>query len=158
MTRKTGPAPAPTVVKLDRSPGGKLRKRDRNSREPRGDILATLPPASPVIEAVEGAGEIWEEYGRRLIKAQILTALDLAALEQFAVWRAKWIWTEKALSGDSLVLSSAEGGLYQNPLVSIAKQCAQMCDKWGALLGLSPSDRTRLKVAPPEKPDGFLDD
>jgi P27 family predicted phage terminase small subunit len=107
---------------------------------------------------VAGAAHIYGEYGKKLIKANVLTALDLPALVQFAVWFAKWEAVETRLAGEDLSIMSAEGGVYQNPHVSIAKQCAQMCDKWGALLGLNPSDRTRIKTPPPEGKADFLDD
>jgi len=155
--RKTGPAPQPTVVKLHRANGRTLRKRDRNGEEPRPDVLSTLPEPPPLLDALPGAKETYSEYGKKLIKAGVLTALDLPALIQFAVWWTKWQAAESALAVDQAVLAGDNGGYYQNPLVSIAKQAAQMVDKWGALLGLNPSDRTRLKVAPPEKAD-FLDD
>jgi P27 family predicted phage terminase small subunit len=109
------------------------------------------------VEVVGGAAAVYREYGEKLIKSKVLTELDLPALIQFSVWWAKWAEAEASLAVDQAVLAGDSGGYYQNPLVSIAKQAAQMVDKWGALLGLNPSDRTRLKVAAPE-PQGFLDD
>lgn len=71
-------------------------------------------------------------------------------------WIAAELWLAKieakSGSGDdppggALVLKSGTGGIYQNPYLHVSNAAQEKMAKYGAVLGLDPISRERLKVS-----------
>jgi P27 family predicted phage terminase small subunit len=139
-----GRRPKPTALKkLEGNPG----KRPLNEREP------ILPPAvlrCPRHLEPEARKE-WRRVVHELNAAGLLTRVDRAALAAYCQLYARWIAAEKEIQADGLILTTAKGGVMQNPAVRIAATSLDGMRKYLVELGMTPSSRSRLKVAPPKK-------
>jgi P27 family predicted phage terminase small subunit len=136
-----GRKPKPAVVRrLAGNPG----------HRPVNDAAPHLPaptkmPRPPHYLCDEAAG-IWRRLGRLLLDAGLLTLVDLHALAMFCAAAARWIEAEKKLADTGMILESKQGGLYQNPYLSVANKAWEQMRKMLSEFGLSPAERSRLRV------------
>jgi P27 family predicted phage terminase small subunit len=137
-----GPAPQPTALK-------KTKGTYRPSRD--SDIDAVFPDKRPTCPAFLGdeARREWHRVVSDLHKSGLLKTVDRSTLAAYCDAYGRWVDATEQLDKSSLVLETDKGYQYPNPLVAIAANAKAEMLKAGALLGLSPSSRSRLK---PEKP------
>lgn len=147
---KRGPAPTPTALKLVK--GVHKHNPDRvNRAEPEPEPGEVRPPGwlSP------GGLELWEQYAPDLERQGVLQAWDV---EHFALWcdcaaKRRRITAEIDEFGMTLkepVLDS-EGTMVgyvikRNPATLVEKGLTDSLARYGARFGLTPSDRSQLKV------------
>ena len=140
-----GRKPKPTGLKiLTGNPG----KRPLNLNEPAA--APGLPRCPAHLDAV--AKKKWHHL------AADVTWLAKVDGDMVALYCQAWsnaLEAQGLIAKTGKVLKSTEGGLYQNPWVPIYNKAVEQLVKIGALLGLNPSDRSRLQVAPAVEADPF---
>lgn len=148
-----GPPPKPTLLKIiEGNPG----RRPLNDAEPK--------PAPGVPECPDWLHpygvEKWGVLGPDLARMGLLTTADG---DTFAAYCSAWaefrIATE-TLAKEGRTCFGGSGGLKPHPAVAMQRSAWQTIRAYSALFGLSPSDRSRIKVPPKgdeaDELDGFL--
>ena len=142
---KRGPPPLPTALKKLR---GTLEKSRANPHEPR--IEPGSPPVPQGLDKI--AQERWNFLAPKLIKLRVLTEIDGAALEGYCRAYSRAAMADKAVAKFGLVVDTPFGPK-KNIAVTISRDSWLLVDKFGAKLGLSPSDRSRVDASPEEEED-----
>lgn len=150
MTR--GRKPTPTHLKVVR---GNPSKRPLNKSEPKpeGDLFKA-PNDLP-----QPARRFWTSAIADA-PAGLLKRLDGRVLFAWAV--AAWQHSNAAreIHKDGPVLKGPQGGVYQNPYLSIANRQAMIMLRAAAEMGFTPSSRTRISIGEGGGPpiDGDFDE
>lgn len=114
-----------------------------------------MPPVPDHLDE-EGA-KIWRTLGPRLLRAGLLTEVDVYVLGMFCAAASRWIDAERKLKKLGPVLVSHEtGNLYQNPYLHVANRAWEQMRKLLGELGLSPAERSRLTSLLAEDEDKSL--
>ena len=134
-----GPKPKPTELKkIQGNPG----RRPLNQAHPR--------PKTPVKKA-RGmqpiARKFWDEYGPELERLEILTGADSAAFRLMAEHFGFAVQAARQIQEQGLTVEASDG-TKKNPLAQIFKDNSLAFKSYAAEFGLTPSARTRMKVAP----------
>ena len=144
---KRGPAPKPTALRVLHGD----RKDRINDAEPvpaAGDIV---PPDWLTDDAVE----IWEIYAGDLEAKRVLTPWDV---ETFAAWcdaaaRRRRAAAELAEGGELMEApvfnkNGEQTGvrLVKSPWLAVLNEADAQVQRYGARFGLTPSDRSQLKI------------
>jgi P27 family predicted phage terminase small subunit len=145
---RRGPAPAPTALKLVKG----TRKDRVNTAEPKPAEVAgkVIPPEWLTADALE----LWTQYAPDLERQGVLRAWDV---EHFAAWcdsaaqrrRATAALAESSEVVEEPVISKGElvgHRLVRNPWTLVQKSATDAMQRYGARFGLTPSDRSQLKV------------
>lgn len=153
MPKRNGPPPKPTKLKvLAGNPG----KRPLNQQEPEPAVVEKAPPPDHLPEM---AKEKWREIVTELCRLELVTVVDLAALEMtclaYCRWRENEDWITKY--GGTLVFRNEPTAAEKKegkpgkikytqvaPQVTQAHQAFDRFHKMMAEFGLSPSARSRL--------------
>lgn len=141
---KPGPKPTPTRQL-------KLRGSWRANRphEPQLEPEAPKPPDW----LSEVAIQEWEYAVEQLSPSGVLTKADRNILAQYCQAMSDYRAALEVVSRDGMTVATDKGNLIQHPAVGIKNTSWEQARKAGALLGLSPADRTGIKVDPKqEKP------
>lgn len=148
-----GPKPTPTkILKLR----GTYRK-DRhapNAPEPEPALPRCPDWFARDVPWGRFARQEYRRLGRRLYELGVLSELDrdvlLLRADAFGRWRywrsqlARTGWTQRGKSGFEM----------PRPEVAFLDRAAEEMRRWGALLGLSPSDRRNVSKLEAERTDG----
>ena len=150
---RRGPKPKPTIVRrLAGNPGG----HPLNEDEP---ILRTLDddePTPPELGADAVAIAEWRRLLPLLTRAGVVTDGDRAVLVATChQWSRYLLATVKADA--ELVVKSQSGYLMPSPWLGIANKALGNCLRCWVELGLTPSARTRVAVAPGASAAGYDD-
>ncbi|WP_326827374.1 phage terminase small subunit P27 family [Streptomyces sp. NBC_01751] len=138
-----GPPPKPSkLVGLKGNPSNK--KLAGSEPEPRRG--APRPPADLKGEALAEWGRIVPELDR----LGLITVVDRAYLVAYCESWAIFDQSRSAMAEYGPLVAGRDGGLVKNPAAQVMRDAADMMLKFGSRFGLSPSDRTRLSVAPRE--------
>lgn len=157
--KNSGPRPRPSAIQ--RLHG--VTRRDRlNPHEP------TPPPAPesfdvPPVEIVDDeiAAAEWSRVVPLLRKLGVVTEAERSALIALCQQWARYITAHQQIQTDGMIVET-ENGPRVSPLITIADKALAHCQRLWVELGLTPSGRTRLKVAQPtddpakDKWDGLL--
>jgi P27 family predicted phage terminase small subunit len=147
-----GRKPIPTALKrLRGNPGKRALNREEPAADPElPEMPADLAEISPV------AREEWERVGTALKDLRVISTLDRALLAVYCQDWETWIAATKNVQRYGAVIRSPSGFLTQNPYVAIANRAADRLLKTCAALGLSPSERSRMRTpGPNEESDEF---
>jgi P27 family predicted phage terminase small subunit len=129
---------------------GNPSRRPLNADEPQ-----PLPGATCPAWVTEGARVVWEEVAPVLINCGILTQADQV---MFAAWcdavaNYKAVSLEISLQGENC--SQSDEPFYAQKeiksLIASQRNYAELMIRFGTKFGLSPGDRTGLKVNKPKK-------
>lgn len=143
-----GPAPKATNMRILE---GNPSRRPINNDEPQPEAGAECP-----YWATDGAREVWKEVAPVLIECGILTKADCV---MFAAW-CDAVANHKAVSQqlDAAICvpleDDPEPAYIQKQvkaLIASQRNYAELMVKFGTKFGLSPSDRTGLKVSKPKE-------
>ncbi len=142
-----GPPPKPSALRLLTNPDA---KRKLNDREPQPK---KRPPKMP--SYLDDAGRAkWRELCKKLLELGVLTEIDGDALGRYcAVW-AEWISVARDYERFGRYQACESGYVQEHPAYTSWKKLAMDLEKLGAVLGLSPSSRTRVRVEQPKKKAG----
>ena len=145
---KPGTRPTPTAIKQLR---GTTTTTESDSNFP----TQTLLPKAPVTLNKYGK-KLWNEYGEMFMNVGLLTAGDLIALEMLCSSYGRWVKAELDVAESGEVLVSDTGGVYQNPVLSVANRAYDNLKKMLAEFGLTPAERTRVTAMMANKKGGNL--
>ena len=147
---KPGRKPKPTYIKLMRGNPG---RRPINRREPipRGHSRVPRPPKSVADNLV--AKKEWHRIGKELVRLNLLTKMDVVALEQYCCWYASWRHAYAMCQAEGAVIETKNGNLVQNPYLAIMRRCSEMLYRYMIEFGMTPSSRTRIEVETLPDPD-----
>lgn len=146
-----GPRTAPTALKMVKG-----ERKDRiNNSEPTPTSGEVGPPEWLDDEALE----VWNTYAPDLEFKKVLTAWDV---EEFATW-CSWASTHRQAVRDirrlgelietPVVIRGEKVGdkIERNPACITRREASDQMLRYGARFGLTPSDRTAIKVGGPTK-------
>lgn len=142
---RRGPPPEPTALKLLKGNPG---KRAINQDEPK------LPPADDAApKGLTGrALGVWKDIAPTLVTAGVLKASDRPALR---------VWCELVAEAESQKRKVDKVGMESATKLGYLKnlrETRKQLREYSGILGLTPSSRSALKVAPPaEKNDATAD-
>jgi len=94
------------------------------------------------------ARKLWDEYAPELARLEILTGVDSAAFRLMAEHFGFAVQAAKQLQAEGLTVETPKEGVKKNPLAQIFKDNSLAFKSYAAEFGLTPSARTRLKMAP----------
>ena len=138
---KSGPPPKPTALKkLAGNPG----RRPLNEREPQPPVPEHTPYVPRHLNR-EGKRE-WRRIVKMLVDLGLYTVMDRAALAMYCQAWGRWVEAERELAKEGPVLTSSKGNLYQNPHLHVANKAWDQTRKMLSEFGLTPAERSRLKV------------
>ena len=143
-----GRRPKPTALKvLAGNPG----KRPLNHDEPKPEPVA--PKCPSWLNRV--AKREWKRVSPALEKLGLLTPLDMANLAAYCRTYAEMVEAQEFLAKHGLTYQIARrdtnGAIVdmvaqQWPQVAIVRRCQEEIRSYSAMFGMSPSDRSRMKV------------
>ena len=142
-----GPAPKATNMRILE---GNPSRRPFNDEEPQPDPGAKCP-----YWVTTGAREIWEEIAPILEGCGVLTEADSV---MFAAW-CDAVANYKAVSieieNSALSLANSDDPVYAEKqvkcLIASQRNFAELMVKFGTKFGLSPGDRSAIKVSKPKE-------
>jgi phage terminase small subunit len=133
-----GPPPKPTALKVLTGNPGKRRLNDAEPKPPVGAQPPAYVKADPTLLSE------WHRHAARLTKLGLLTEIDDDALATLCVLQVRM--------KDALAVSRGEGAvLGTGVILDLAKELRML---W-ARFGMTPADRSRVKVEKP-KPETKL--
>jgi len=115
-----------------------------NTAEPRFRVPERTP--RPPAFLTDSAAEVWRDLGKLLREAGLFTVVDRYALAMFCAVAGRWIEAERKLQDTGPVLVAESGNLYQNPWLCIANRAWGQMRQMLSEFGLTPAERSRLKV------------
>ena len=134
-----GPPPLPTEAKKRR---GTLRK-DRTPT-----ALSVIEPVARDLTPPSTLGDVGAaEWRHVLASCPWIGASDLTVLRLYCAALDRASLLEAGLAEMGMVLYTDKGYAYLNPAHGALATTEAQLTKWSSLLGLSPSDRSRLGVA-----------
>ena len=143
-----GRKPKPSDLKqLEGNPG----KRAFNAAEPHPPVPQS-PPRTPRHLGV-AAGKEWRRMCHVLLSIGLYTEIDHAMLEMYCQAYGDWIEAKRKIrtTGGRVKMSRLTGALYTNPWVYEANGAWERLRKAAAEFGMTPSTRSRVRVATGEK-------
>lgn len=144
-----GPRPKPTHLKIrEGNPG----KRALNEREPQPPKVKKTPRAPGHLS--KDAQREWRRVAKILTEQNVVSVLDLPALEAYCVCYAQWVEANAQVGKLGAIVKTANGNLIQNPYLAVANRAMVEMRKWMAEMGMTPSSRSRVQVLE----DGSTDD
>jgi P27 family predicted phage terminase small subunit len=137
------PGPPPTPSKLVELKGNPSKKK-LNGFEPEPTRGAPRPP-----DDLKGEARAeWDRIVPELDSLGLLAKVDRAYLVAYCEAWGTFNLAREALADYGPLVAGRDGGLVKNPAAQVMRDAADMMLKFGSRFGLSPSDRTRLSVAP----------
>jgi len=148
-----GGRPTPTALKIVRGNPGRRRL---NPDEPSSPLLKRMPPAPAFLD--DEGKRAWSTEGRRLIKAGLLTALDLTMFGTWCIWYSKRDLASRAVNQSGVVVrANGVGNPYINPYMSVISMCSKAMHQIEVEFGLSPASRSKVKSLNPAQRNLFED-
>lgn len=98
----------------------------------------------------EAARAEWDRLAPQLCELRVLSDLDAAALGAYCQTFARWADAERHVQEGGAVIQTPNGCLQVNPWLSVCHESLRQMRAYLVELGLTPSARTRLQVAPPK--------
>jgi P27 family predicted phage terminase small subunit len=137
---KRGPAPKPTALRVLHG----VRPDRINDHEPiPGEGEVTAPE-----ELSDEARALWDQLAPGLIRVGVLTTWDVPAFVIVCEALARYRAATKLVNGSALLVQGPNG-LVKNPALMVQREAEMTFAQYGARFGLTPSDRSQLKVDRP---------
>lgn len=137
-----GPKPKPTHLKLL---AGNPGHRPLNQAEPEAP---TARPSVP--EYLDDAARAeWNRICKVLEQMGLLSTADRTALAAYCVCYSRWVEAERNVKKSGTIVKSPDKGFpMKSPFLSIAESAMQQMIRLSVEFGLTPSSRSRIRVAP----------
>ena len=136
---RPGPPPKPTTLKRL---AGNPHQHKLNDAEPK--LAAAIPQAPHHLDAE--ARREWHRVVHELYGAGLLSRVDRAALAAYCQAWSRWVQTSEQLASEPLILETASGYRYQNPLIGIQSAAMETMRRFMLEFGMTPSSRSRVHV------------
>jgi P27 family predicted phage terminase small subunit len=140
-----GPAPTPTRVLELR---GTFRGDRHGGVEPKPAAPRKVPPAPKHLG--DEARRIWKRLAKELLELELLTGVDLVALEGYCVTYERAIAAEAIVASEGRTVATAQGRKRHPELLTAEKARADL-RRYDQEFGFTPSARARLRGAPAKK-------
>ena len=135
-----GRKPKPTHLKVLH---GTFRKDRAAKHEPQPSGTAVCPSWLDSTAKAE-----WRRLAPELIRLGLLTSVDRDAFAAYCQCVTKWRQAQSDIETNGLILTTPKGFRQKNPAVTICFEALSQMRAYSSLFGLSPSDRSKLSVAP----------
>ena len=132
----------------------KLEGTHRPDRQGEG-VAAPAGRPEPTIALGQYAQEMWDRLIPVLESMGVLTLADGQLCTAFCVNYGKWRSCEEHIEAEGMWQVDDRGKVSKHPAVLVAKESDERMEKLGAKMGLSPSERARLKVGSDNVGDAF---
>jgi P27 family predicted phage terminase small subunit len=136
---KRGPAPKPTALRVLHGD----RKDRINDQEPVPPEREIAPPE----DISPDARQVWDRLAPSLIASGVLTAWDVDAFWMACEALARYRQATRLVNGSALLVQGPNG-LTKNPALVVQREAEASFAHYGARFGLTPSDRSQLKIDP----------
>ena len=120
-------------------------RKNRHEGKGFGEPLTVVPEPPKHLSA--SARRLWRELAPELVKVSALTSLDLDRLADYCTVRATVLECEAVIALEGRTIATPQGRKRHPEMVTLEHARAELRALSG-LLGLSPSDRARLKLPP----------
>ena len=137
-----GRKPLPTHLKLVK---GTARPHRLNKDEPKPTVAVPEPPA----HLDERARAKFAVMAELLARHGVMTELDAGALSRYVVVWCRWVDAEAEIKRRGPVVKTEGGNIIQNPFLAVANKCLLQMAQLESEFGLTPSSRSRIRVAEP---------
>ena len=137
-----GRKPLPTQLKLVK---GTARSHRINADEPK-PVVATPPPPDH-LEAAAAAK--FTEMAELLARHGVMTELDVGALARYVVIWRRWLEAEAEVKRRGPVVKTSNDNIIQNPFLAVANKCLAQMGQIESEFGMTPSSRSRIRMAEP---------
>jgi P27 family predicted phage terminase small subunit len=136
-----------------------LHGTDRKDRHGGGLSVLIVNP-DPPDGLPEVAADEWRRMAPVLAKYNLLSDLDLTALEMYCRVYARWLEAERLLEeSQTLVFKTQTGYQTQSAYLNIINQCLKQMQSLMGEFGMTPATRERLKaIANQPKPQDLFSD
>ena len=146
-----GRKPLPTHLKLVK---GTARPHRLNKAEPIPVVAVPAPPD----HLDEDARKKFSEMAELLARHGVMTELDTHALARYVVIWRRWLEAEQEVKRRGHVVKTSNDNIIQNPFLAVANKCLAQMAQIESEFGLTPSSRSRIRMAEPaETSDPFED-
>ena len=146
-----GRKPLPTHLKLVK---GTARPHRMNKAEPK-PVVATPEPPDYLDEE---ASTKFTQMAEMLAHYGVMTELDTGALARYVVIWQRWLEAEAEVKRRGHVVKTSNDNIIQNPFLAVANKCLAQMHQIESEFGLTPSSRSRIRMAEPaETADPFED-
>jgi P27 family predicted phage terminase small subunit len=137
---KRGPAPKPTQLRVLHGD-----RPDRiNDAEPiPADGEVTAPE-----DLSDDARAVWDRLAPDLIRVGVLTPWDVDAFKITCEALARYQQATRLVNGSALLVQGPNG-FVKNPVLVVQREAETTFAQYGARFGLTPSDRSQLKIGAP---------
>jgi P27 family predicted phage terminase small subunit len=136
----------PTVLKLA---GGTFKTSDAPKHEPKYDAPADLSVPGTLNDQGPGARK-WRELAEHLASRGCLTDVDKQNLEAYCMaYEMMLRANEEIQKHDGVMITTDKGNLVQHPAVTAFSTASNVMAKYGGMLGLDPSSRSKIEGKPP---------
>jgi P27 family predicted phage terminase small subunit len=137
MSRPRKPSALKVVAGTDRADR-------RNGAEPEPILLNDLEPPAHLRER---SAAVWRELAPLLRRNQVLTEMDVLALELLCDSVADYRLAREE-RGDNFTTTSAKGSQMLDQLLVAQQACAKRCETLMGRFGMDPASRSRVMVNP----------
>lgn len=142
----TGRKPHPTARRiLEGNPGGRPLP-EHEPEMPQASEAFDEPPAELLVDLVAAAE--WRRLAPLLRKSQTTTEADRGSLLALCQQWSRYLEAHGKIAAAGMVVKSPSGYPMPNPYIGISNKALGNCVKLWAELGLTPSSRSRVSVAP----------
>jgi P27 family predicted phage terminase small subunit len=118
--------------------------------------LKRMPPAPEFLD--DEGKRAWSREGRRLIRAGLLSELDLSMFGTWCIFWSKRDEASRALNKTAVVVrAGGVGNPYINPYMSVIAMCSKAMHQIEVEFGLSPASRSKVKSLNPNQRNLFAD-
>jgi P27 family predicted phage terminase small subunit len=106
----------------------------------------------------DGAKAKFAEMAVLLARHGVMTELDTNALARYVVIWRRWLEAETEVKRRGPVVKTSNDNIIQNPFLAVANKCLAQMAQIESEFGLTPSSRSRIRMAEPaETTDPFED-
>ncbi len=135
---RPGRKPKPAHIKLLEGV-----KEDRVNRlEPTPAESEVAPPRL----LTDAAMRHWDALAPDLVARRVVTSWDADTLARYCEWLDRYERIAAEVESSGFTVKGRLDGEIKNPRWQLLRDSSEQVTKLGALLGLNPSDRSRLKV------------
>lgn len=136
-----------------------LHGTHRGDRHDGGVQVESINPDPPE-ELPEEARDEWLRIAPILSKHNLLSSLDLTALEMYCRVYARWLKAERKLEAeDALVFKTQTGYQAHSAYLNVANMCIKQMQSIMGEFGMTPATRARMKeIAKQPQQQGLFDD
>ncbi|WP_262983244.1 phage terminase small subunit P27 family [Paracoccus mutanolyticus] len=78
-----------------------------------------------------------------------MTELDVGALARYVVIWRRWLEAEAEVKRRGPVVKTSNDNIIQNPFLAVANKCLAQMGQIESEFGMTPSSRTRVRMAAP---------